>query len=289
MNNKIVIRSVYKITRCTMEPAPDPVTGRLPKSVRRVDSNGDMILTEQDKKDAGINFLIAETDTIEIFDGKTFDLTDPYDNAWWEAIRGSRRIAEDRSVKDSLGNYVIDGDSSRYGTAEFYVEYPGREANIKVNNKRKINQATTFVLNDTAEGLYTKVKLLGSRMDGVSVDDVTDYLLSVAEKQPDKIIGLYTDSDISYLILLTDAVDRKVIKKINNIYIYADSTVLGASQESVLTWMKLPKNVYLVDLIKAETYPDVYEKPTLVDAEDLEGETIVETQTQKNTRVRSTK
>lgn len=289
MNNIITIRSVYKITRCIMEPAPDAVTGRLAKSVRRVDSNGDMILTAEDKKDAGMNYLIAENDVIEIFDGKTFDLNDPFDNAWWEAIRGSRRIASDRGLKDNQGNYIIDGNANRYGSAEFYVEYPGKESNARVTNKRKINQAHSFILNDSSEGLYTKVKLLGSRMDGVSLDDVTDYLLSVADKQPDKIIDLYTDSDISYLILITDAVERGVIKKINNIYIYADTNVLGASQESVMAWMKLPKNVHLLDLIKSETYPTVYEKPVVSDIEDLQAETIEDDTKAKTVRTRSNK
>lgn len=286
-NTKIIIRSVYKITRCIMEPAPDAVTGRLAKSVRRVDSNGDMRLTEEDKKDAGMNYLIGENDTIEIYDGKEFDLTDPFDNAWWEAIKGSRRIASDRGLKDEKGNYMIDGNLKRYGSAEFYVEYPGRESNSRVTNKRKINQAHSFILDDSIEGIRTKVRLLGSRMDGVSADEIIDYLLSIADKTPDKIINLYTDSDISYLILITDAVERKVIKKANNIYIYADSTVLGSSQESVMAWMKLPKNAYLVDLIKSETYPDVYENPTIVSSEDLEPETIEVDSKSKQTRTRS--
>ena len=49
--------------------------------------------------------------------------------------------------------------------------------------------------------------------------DIEDYLLSVAEKNPDKIISLYTGNDTSLRILFMDAKDKKVIlskNKINN-------------------------------------------------------------------------
>src|ERR1041385_6134494 len=133
-NNKLIIRSVFKITRCWMEPAVDPKTGRYPETVRKVNSQGDQILSAEDKKSGKI--FISETDVIELFDGKTFDLTDPFDAAWWSAIKFSKKIAHDRSEKDKSGNLVIDGDQKRYGTAEFFVERPGAESKAKNTKKR---------------------------------------------------------------------------------------------------------------------------------------------------------
>lgn len=285
MSNTIIIRSVYKITRCIMEPAPDTKTGRLAKSVRRVDSNGDIVYLESDKRDDNMQYLIGENEFIEIFDGKTFDLDDPFDNAWWEAIKGSRRIAQERNERDSQGNLLIDGGSSfqydflksaRYGNAEFYVEYPGREAKHKINKRRRVNEATNYILNDTNQGLYTKVKILGSDMTGLPVDDVTDFLIDLADKDVEKIINLYTDNDINYLILLTDAIDKRVIQKTRGVYIYGDDTILGASQESVVMFMKMAKNKVTIDLIKSETYPALYDTPVISDLDDLEIEVVSE-------------
>jgi 23S rRNA A2030 N6-methylase RlmJ len=50
--------------------------------------------------------------------------------------------------------------------------------------------------------------------------DVEDYLLQVAEKNPDKIISLYTGSDTNLRLLFIDARDKKVIVSKNKIYCY---------------------------------------------------------------------
>lgn len=267
MSNKIVIRSVYKVTSCIMEPAPDQRTGKFAKCVRKVNSQGDLLLTDEDRRN-GFENLIGENETILIFDGKEFDLDDPYDAAWWEAIRNSRRIAADRSKKDENGHLIIDGDSTRYGSAEFYVEYPGREAKVKIDKRRDVNRAEQFIFDDTNEGVYTKAKILGSNMNNLPVDTVVEYLLDVASKSPKKIIDLYTGQDIHLHILLVDALDKGVIKHINKqFYKYGENTVLGASTDSVIAWMKFPNNKGVLDMIKAETYPDAYELPELKDSE----------------------
>ena len=41
---------------------------------------------------------------------------------------------------------------------------------------------------------------------------------------------------------------------------YADNIVLGATDDAVLTWMKDPKNKKVLELIKRDTYPDMYTK-----------------------------
>jgi hypothetical protein len=76
-DNLIVIRSVYKITEMLVEPAKHPITGRYPDCVRLLDSNGNMILSDLDRK-KDISLFIPENSVIKIFDGKTFNLDDPY-------------------------------------------------------------------------------------------------------------------------------------------------------------------------------------------------------------------
>ena len=90
LQNKVTLRSSYKFTKIFMEPAINPKTGRFAECVRQVDYNGDMILSDEDKKNGKI--LIPISDIIEIYDGIEFDLDEPYDAAKWEAIRYSKKI-----------------------------------------------------------------------------------------------------------------------------------------------------------------------------------------------------
>jgi hypothetical protein len=258
-DNKIIIRSVYKITRQWMEPCPEKATGRYPDSVKKVDSQGDMIVSEKEKNSGRI--FIAENERIEIYDGKTFDLTDAFDIAWWDAIKNSRKIALDRGYKNHLGEYVIDGNAKRYGTAEFYVEKPGAEAKLKITKKKLMHKAEQFVLSDTVGGVEQKVRILEKPMKGMPFEDIQTYLISLCEISPEKVIDLYTGGDMQLRILLLDSIDKGVIVHRNKeVYQYGESTVLGSKQETVIDWMKNPNNSRLLDLIKTETYPELYTK-----------------------------
>jgi hypothetical protein len=251
---KIIIRSVFKITRCFMEPAKDPKTGRFALSVRSVDSNGDMILSDEDKKSN--KFFVKSTDVIELYDGKEFNLLDEVDLAWWDAIKGSKKIAQDRTEKDALGNLTIDGNALRYGTAEFYVERPGADSKQRITRKQLIHKAEGYIYGDSAEGVYQKVRVLGHEMRGSNLSDVQDYLVVVASKEPEKIIDLYVGGDTQLRLFLLDAIDKNIIINRAGLFYYAD-TILGSAEAAVINWFKQPINKSLYDTIKAECYPDL--------------------------------
>ena len=259
MENRIIIRSVFKITKAKLEPSKDPRTGRFPASVRDVDSDGDMILSEADRKTN--KFFVKATDFMEIYDGKEFNLDDEIDIAWWEAIKASKCIAQEREEKDALGNLRIDGNAKRYGVAEFYVERPGQEAKGRILRKQLIHKAEGFILGDSPEGTYQKSRILGHEMKGAVLSDVQDYLLTVAEKEPEKIVDLYTGSDTQLRILLLDALDKHVILNKTGLFYYAD-TILGSGEIAVINWFKQVVNKTLVDTIKAECYPELLLRST---------------------------
>jgi hypothetical protein len=97
-------------------------------------------------------------------------------------------------------------------------------------------------------------------MDNMPDADVTDYLLQVAEKDPQKIINLYTGGDLAIRLLFVEARDKKVINYKNKVYLYADNVVLGATDESAILYLKDPKNANVVKLIKQDTYPELMGK-----------------------------
>lgn len=269
-SNKIVLRSVNgKVNqKYYMNPCRDPRTGQYPDVVKRVNSQGDMILTDAERNSG--KYYIKETQSFIIEDGKTFNLDDPYDAAEWEAIKHCPLIAPDRYAKDAQGNFLIDGTMGwkntkpRYGVAELYIERPGEEAVQKVNRKKLIHNAVAFILNDPkgSEGRVMMARLLGKHMTNIPDADVEDYLLTVAEKNPKKIIALYSGDDTNLRICLMDALDRHIIRIKDKLYIYSDNIVLGATDDAVITWMKDARNAKVLELIRKDTYPDMYSSDT---------------------------
>jgi len=267
--NIIILRSVYKEgVKYLIQPCKNPKTGRYPDCVRKVNADGDMILFDDDKKNP--KALIAENATITVTDGTTFNLDDPYSAAEWEAIQHCSLIAPSRDARDDKGNLIIDGDNTRnlksfeqlqqarVGRAELYIERPGEDTKKRVNKKKVLHDARTFIFNDDYEGMLTKCKVLGREMGNYPVADVQDYLLEVAEREPSKVINLYTGEDMNLRILLIDARNKKVIQIKNRLYVYADDVILGATDDAVIAWMKNPANAKVLDLIKSDTYPTTH-------------------------------
>ena len=266
LDDVIILRSVYgKVgQKVFMNPAIDPKTGRYPDCVRQVDSKGDMILSEKDKND-GLP-LIPINRVFQIEDGKTFNLNDPWQKAEWESIQFCPLIALSRDARDSKGNLLIDGEiaegktHARYGVAELYVERPGYDTVKRVSKKKLKHDAEAYIYNDPkgVEGRKLKARLLGRAMKNAPDADVLDYLLEIAAKDPHKIINLYTGGDINLRLLFIDAKDKHVIHIKNKVYLYGDDIVLGATDDAVITWMKSPNNHKVLELIKRDTYPDMY-------------------------------
>ena len=258
MSNIIILRSVFgKVGQSyTMNPCIDPSTGSYPSHVKSVDSNNDMILSEKDKSSG--NIFIKEIEEITVQDGTIFDLNVPIQKAKWEAIKHSTLIAAERTAVDSQGNSIIDGTPTKYGTAVLYIERPGEDSKIKNTKKKLITNACNYVFQDSRDGQITKCKLLGKDMRNAYASDVEDFLINYAEKYPQKIIDLYTGTDTTLRMLFIDALNKGTIVQKSGIYMYGDRINIGITDDACITWMKQPENQKFVELIKRDTYPDLY-------------------------------
>ena len=272
LSQKIVLRSVRgKVgNKILIQPCKNPKTGNYADCVKKVNSNNDMILSEEEKNDPNKDFFVKETDLFTVVDGTTFNLENVRERFIWEAIKYCPLIAPDYFAKDEKGNSLINGTSGwnvknpRYGVAELYVERPGVEANRRVNRKKLKHDAESYIYDDErgAEGRVLKAKLLGHKMDHMPDADVTDYLLQVAEQDPERIINLYTGGDTAVRLLFIEARDKHVINYKNKLYTYADNVVLGASDEAAILFLKDPRNANVYKLIKQDTYPELIGKDT---------------------------
>lgn len=161
-----------------------------------------------------------------------------------------------RGARDKQGNLIIDGDKRRYGLAEFYVDIPGEESQQTISKKKLIHTAQQYIFDDSEEGRVTKCKLMGKIMRNAPPSDVTDFLLLRAEKEPQRIIEIYTSPDSAMRILIIDAQDRNVIRKEGGLFMYAENS-LGQTPDSILAFLKTPANIRLLEAIRNETYPDM--------------------------------
>lgn len=267
LSQKIVLRSVRgKVGNVVkIQPCVNPQTSEYADCVKKVDSNNDMILSEAERNDPNRQYFIKVTDTFDIVDGTTFDLENVRQRFIWEAIKYCPLIAPDYYAKDRNGNSLINGTpgwnskSPRYGVAELYVERPGVEANRRVSKRKIKHDAESYIYGDDRgyDGRVLKARLLGHRMDGAPDADVTDYLLQVADTDPEKIIALYTGGDTAVRLLFIEARDKNVIIYKNKLYTYADNVVLGATDDAAILFLKDPKNANVYKLIKQDTYPEL--------------------------------
>lgn len=237
--------------------------GQYPSCIKKVNSQGDMIMSERERDaySEGKAVFFPETHVFTITNGKTYNLDDIHDKAEWEAIENCPYIAKSRDARDSNGNLIIDGPKStvnkpsRNGIAELYIDRPGLDTQRRVSHKQKIHRAESFIYDDPkgAEGQLNMARILGKDMRNQPIADVVDFLLRVADKDPDKIINLYTGDDISLRLLFIEAKDKKVIYVKNKLYLFGENTALGATDDAVIAWMRDPRNQKVLELIKKDT------------------------------------
>lgn len=260
LENKIItIRSAYgKLKEYHFQPCKQR-NGLNQPFVRKVrynaDGSSEMILSEADMRDPESAYFIPEDMDIVVTDGTTFDLSDPLQRNKWLAIKDSDLIVPTRDAKDEHGNLIIDGDKRRYGLAELWVDVPGEQSEKSVNRKKLITKAWTYIENDSVSGRLTKCKLLGRVMRNAPDSDVMDYLYQKAEKSPATVIELYTSSDMALKLLIIDAKDRNKIVKKNGMFMYGDN-ILGATDDAVIQFCKTPANKKVLDMLKADVYPE---------------------------------
>lgn len=264
----IVLKSTYNKTpgiTIKIEPCKDP-NGRWPECIRQVNANGDMILSEQDIKEQNNKnrVFLPANEPIEVHHGTVFHLNDPLQSAQWEAIKWSKLIAKERDERDINGNYVIDGAASivdrygnpkgTYGLAELYVERPGKVAKLRNDSRRKIYQAQKLVLEDSLDHMIMICRLFDKDMRTANANDIEDYLMTKAEKQPDLIIKYYEAEESKIQLLLIMAMDRKVVEKRVDGFYYGDMK-LGSTKDYVADMLKSNKELY--ENIKKETFPEM--------------------------------
>jgi hypothetical protein len=124
-----------------------------------------------------------------------------------------------------------------------------------VKRKQLIAKAYIYIENDSVDGRLTKCKLLGKNLKNAPASDVQAYLYDEADKNPLKVIDLYTNGDTALKLLIIDAKERNILRKKDGLYVYGES-IMGATDEALMMYLKTATNKKILDLIKREVYPE---------------------------------
>lgn len=273
---KITLRTIYKTKEYHFQPCKQANGLNLPfvKKVRyNADGESEMILSEAERNDPNSIYYIPEDADIVVTEGTTFNLDDPLENNKWLAIKDSVLIAPTRDAKDENGNLIIDGDKYKYGQAEIWVDIPGEESEKTVKRKQLIAKAYIYIENDSVDGRLTKCKLLGKNLRNAPASDVQAYLYDEADKNPLKVIDLYTNGDTALKLLIIDAKERNIIRKKDGLYVYGES-VLGATDDALMMYLKTATNKKILDLIKREVYPEFARQVEMGEPSPVENEPV---------------
>ncbi len=252
MQNKVLIlRSTFgKGMEYHIEPCRDS-RGNWPDCVRQVDSKGDVIMTRKDVEEGLDANHIKVTDVFSFKDGSTLDLSIPYEANIWTAVKNSPLIIEDRWRKTTQGELIINSSN-----AVLYVEEVEREAERVVSKKELKFKAERYVFEKPIGELRKICKVLGSDLSNVSENEVKEFILSIVEKNPRKVINLFESEDTSYRILLLEARAQRIITVRDGLS-YFQEVLLGGSDDAVVLYLKDSKNKTIYNLILKEVYPEL--------------------------------
>ena len=178
-------------------------------------------------------------------------------------LKGAYSFKKDAKFDDSLVVESVSGNSntvrlsSKNGVKNNVVVKPGKlvERSYEQKNIFSIGGKTNP---ENQKWTYAKY---AADMKNQPNADVEDYLLSIAEKTPEKIINCYTGGDIQLRMLFIEAREKGVILKKDGLYLYGEDgkVTLGATDSAVVEWMKQSKNQKTLSLIRKDTYPEMFE------------------------------
>lgn len=233
---RIVLKSIYKQGRLTLQPVFDPKM-RWYLGVDR--------LSEEDKK--GLTYWVEPTSKIRVEEGTEFNLNDDIDRLNWEWVKHSPRIAHSFE------------DAQRSKVALFYVHVEEDEAEKSVETTSELFEAMKYVIEDDPTNYSDRARLLGVDMKGNSPMVIKDFLLSEAKRDSKKVINAYTSNSVSMQLLFYKGLDAGIIKSDNGVYKYG-SQILGVSIEASVAFMQAPGNSSLAEQMELEINPEVASK-----------------------------
>lgn len=227
---KFILKSFFKDDKCMISPAKDG-NGRY----KGIQEN----IPEFEKLKMG--YVPSVNSTIKIYDGIEIDLDEEQWAKDWEWMKHCREIA---------GNFET-GQSTP--GAYFYIYRPGIESAKRVSLTKQRFKLEGYILNDTPDNLYNRVKVLGTDMGTSTLTDVQEFLLNMVASKPEAIQNVYESDVYALELLFLHAVEGNVLSKRGGSYVFGD-IFLGVDKKGVIAYLGNSRNTTTVTTIEAATY-----------------------------------
>jgi len=241
-SGKVIIKSLFKNTRCTIQPMKD----------RNGYSIGITELSDIQKQSLQRWEYALPTDTFVLEDNKEIDLKDPKQKVVWNWVK---------NCTNDLA-YSFD-EAQKTRKVSFYIYVPEENAKININHTKKKHRAEKHVLETSHSDLIKRAKILGTNMEGLSMELVVQWFLDMLTQghvAVDRVIDLFESSINGYKILINDAVDKNLMTRDERSGIYYYGTViLGTTFEQVIAWLEEKKNKPVLDKLRESLYPEFFE------------------------------
>ena len=250
-DKSIYIRNFYGPFHpgASIYPVRNPITGDFPYCVRQVDHNKNIIY---DKNDNPGEYFVRVTDKIFIKDGEEFDLTNEISRKKWDAIKFSNLIWDSKGVTDENGRVVVSPSESPSSDAIFYVERVVDAAKKRNTKARLRNQAQNFIYQDSFDKLALKAMVLGKYVKSSSREEIEEYMVEQAQSNPERVIDLYTGSDLKLHLMFIYAKEKNILVNKNGIFFFGDSSIIGRNEDSCVAFFKNPANKLITEQIEKE-------------------------------------
>lgn len=197
-------------------------------------------------------FVDPVTTKLILEEGVEFDLNNEIDAINWKWVQHLPEVAHSFE------------EAQHSPEAMFYVEMSGRESakkNKEISTKFKAIQK---VLEDAQTNYINRALLLGFDMEGSHPEEVKEFLLTMAERNPERVIEIYDNKLMGIRLLFIKAEKEGIITKESGLYKYG-TTVLGVDEKGAIQTLSDRGNKELVDLLDKQVNPEYHASD---DAED---------------------
>ena len=160
----------------------------------------------------------------------------------WEMYDPHVTLDIDNEYDKRIYDYILDhpfmgGDKFKLIDTKANVE---KHADSILEAANAVQVATLIKDNE----LPDLVKLFGISGD-YDESIIKAKLIQLAGKVPTKFMSIYNDADKSYRVFLKNALEKKIIQKVNDVWKHGNYT-LGISDEHAIAWLKDNPEVYAV-------------------------------------------
>lgn len=133
----------------------------------------------------------------------------------------------------------------------FYDPKKEEEVQIQETKARKTAYKNFILVCEDEEIMDQMLRAFGIKVEGLSKDNKEVELEQLVEMDPEEFTRLANDKDLQYISLINDCLDKSVIRKIGNTFMFGDEEI-GEQLEGAVKALKLKRNSGMLQDIKSK-------------------------------------